>query len=174
MFLQVMAEYLCGYKGRVSGTPFLPRPIRSGDVGVIDPALVHERREPVLAMAGIARPERFFDEVRATGWQLARGLPFADHHPYTTKNLSAIAAAVREVRAALVLTTEKDAVRLEAVGPLPFAIAVVPMRLELDPPETLQTAVRDALAHVRYAAAARAVLSPFSPAPGGVSFGDPR
>ncbi len=89
----------------------------------------------VLAVAGIARPERFFAAVEAGGWTVAGRLAFADHHRFTSADMSDIAAAMRASQANLVLTTEKDAVRMEPLGPLPMPVASVPLRVGIEPAE---------------------------------------
>jgi len=75
----------------------------------------------VLAAAGMAHPERFFDMLQACGLTLQR-LPLEDHHDYATLPWD---AATQDV-----VVTEKDAVKLDprAVGatrvwvaPLDFA-----------------------------------------------------
>lgn len=71
----------------------------------------------VVAVAGIARPERFFDALRTAGWDIAREMPFRDHRWFTPADHAAIAAAVRETGADGVITTEKDAVRLQGSDP---------------------------------------------------------
>jgi tetraacyldisaccharide 4'-kinase len=92
---------------------------------------------PVLLVAGIANPQRFADDVRATGAVVAGELWFADHHRYTAADVARIAAAASEAGAARVFTTDKDAVRFEALGPLPFALYRVPLTLAFDPPTVL-------------------------------------
>jgi tetraacyldisaccharide 4'-kinase len=70
----------------------------------------------VLAFAGIATPERLAETLASRG-ALVRGLvAFPDHHPYALSDLDAIAERAREVSADLVVTTEKDAVRLPNAG----------------------------------------------------------
>ena len=90
---------------------------------------------PIVALAGIASPERFGRALEAHGWRVARLLKFRDHHRYSAADLGRVAAAVRETGASLVLTTEKDAVRLLPLRPLPFAAAAVPLAITLDGPE---------------------------------------
>lgn len=89
----------------------------------------------VVAAAGIARPERFFASVEAGGWFVADRLAFADHHRFTRRELDGAAAAARAAAADAVLTTEKDAVRLESLGPLPFPVAAVPLEVRVEPAE---------------------------------------
>lgn len=102
----------------------------------------------VVAVAGIAQPSAFFGDLRAAGWTLARELPFADHHPYSRRDVAAIADAARSSGASLVLTTEKDLVRLLPFRPFPLPVAFVPLHVELEPPGTfddwLLTRLRDA------------------------------
>ena len=47
----------------------------------------------VVAVAGIARPERFFAALRAEGWDVARELVFRDHHWFTPRDLASIERA---------------------------------------------------------------------------------
>ncbi|MGE4218955.1 MAG: tetraacyldisaccharide 4'-kinase [Alphaproteobacteria bacterium] len=66
---------------------------------------------PVVAFAGIGRPEKFFMTLRAIGADLVECRAFSDHHPYTPADLAALRDRARARNAAIV-TTEKDAVRL--------------------------------------------------------------
>jgi tetraacyldisaccharide 4'-kinase len=45
--------------------------------------------ERVVAFAGIARPERFFNALRSLGYDVARELTFPDHHWYTAGDIAA-------------------------------------------------------------------------------------
>lgn len=90
-------------------------------------SLEPEANRRVVAFAGIARPERFFNAVRSLGYEVARELTFADHHWYTARDIGSIQAAAREANAALIITTEKDAVRCD------LECAVLPMTVEVDP-----------------------------------------
>lgn len=62
--------------------------------------------EPVHALAGIARPDRFFDRLQSAGLQLQRHY-FADHHPFR-------AADLPDDNSRPILMTEKDAVKCRA------------------------------------------------------------
>jgi tetraacyldisaccharide 4'-kinase len=89
--------------------------------------------QPAVAFAGIAFPDRFFDDLRASGYQLARTLRFRDHHPYSRRDVERIFAAARAAGAGLVLTTEKDYVRLLPHRPFPLPAGWVPLTMEPDP-----------------------------------------
>ncbi|MET0026526.1 MAG: tetraacyldisaccharide 4'-kinase [Candidatus Thiodiazotropha sp.] len=69
-------------------------------------SLVDFASEPVHAVAGIGRPERFFAMLEAAGLQLHRH-PFPDHHAYREADLQPFAGET-------VLMTEKDAVKCES------------------------------------------------------------
>ena len=86
-----------------------------------------------FAVAGIARPERFFRDLERAGWQLTGTRRFRDHHRYSAREAVDIGEAAGRSGADLVLTTEKDMVRLAAhrwVGP---PLAWVPLRVAIEP-----------------------------------------
>lgn len=67
-----------------------------------------------LAVAGVGRPEAFFQQVAELGVTLTGALAFRDHHPYHPAD----ADRIRDVAGAgPVLTTAKDAVKLETLLP---------------------------------------------------------
>ncbi len=88
---------------------------------------------PVLAVAGIARPRRFRDALAGAGFEVAGALAFADHRRFTPADVRRIAAQAAARHARLVLTTEKDAVRLAPLAPFDFALAAVPLRVAVEP-----------------------------------------
>ena len=90
----------------------------------------------VMAVAGIANTNRFFEALRAAGWNVVDTIAFPDHHRYTAKDIAAIDAKLKASGADVVFTTEKDAVRLEGLS-LPFAVYRVPLVVQFDPPDTL-------------------------------------
>lgn len=67
--------------------------------------------QKVVAFAGIARPEKFFATLRAMGVDLAGAHGFPDHAPFPPRALRRLSAEAARAGAMLV-TTEKDAVRL--------------------------------------------------------------
>jgi tetraacyldisaccharide 4'-kinase len=89
----------------------------------------------VLAAAGIARPDRFFDDLRRAGWDLAGVRAYGDHHRYSRRDVDALVAAAREAGAGAILTTEKDYARLRPFRPLALPAGWVPLTMEPDPPD---------------------------------------
>jgi tetraacyldisaccharide 4'-kinase len=104
------------------------------------------RSSPVVAVAGIARPERFLDDLTANGWTIADALIFRDHHRFDRGDVSRIARRVRETGASLVLTTEKDVMRLMSWRPLAFPLAWVPLAIGVEPADDFRLWLRWRLA----------------------------
>ena len=93
-----------------------------------------------VVFCGIARPEQFFAQVRATGIVPALEIAFRDHHFYSPRDAEQLVAAREKHDASGFVTTEKDAVNL---GPLqsqlkPLAIAVLTVALD-NPADVVDT-----------------------------------
>jgi tetraacyldisaccharide 4'-kinase len=69
----------------------------------------------VVAYAGIGAPQRFFDLIARLGADVRRTLAFADHYNYSDADAESL-LALAEAHAALLVTTEKDLVRLPTAG----------------------------------------------------------
>jgi len=92
----------------------------------------------VVAVAGIARPRRFVAALRDLGWDVADTVLFPDHHWFSARDLARVAGAARRAGVDLVMTTEKDAVRIgeaPAVRAGEVTWAFLPMRASLGPAE---------------------------------------
>jgi tetraacyldisaccharide 4'-kinase len=88
---------------------------------------------PVHGFAGVARPARFFSELRVLGWDVKGTTAFPDHHRYTAHDVAAVAAAARAEGALALVTTEKDVVRLLPFRPLPLPLLWVPLVARIEP-----------------------------------------
>jgi tetraacyldisaccharide 4'-kinase len=104
-----------------------PRPCLAADYAIEDVEdLVSGSRDPgasvggkaVLAFAGIAAPEHLVETLASHGATVRDLLAFPDHYAYQPRDLLAIARRARAVGADLVVTTEKDGVRLRGPGVL--------------------------------------------------------
>lgn len=88
----------------------------------------------VLLASGIAQPQAFAATARAVGLDVVDHALFPDHHRYTPQDAERIAAQARTRRAARVVVTEKDAVKLAPLDfnwPLP--VQVLPVRVDFSP-----------------------------------------
>jgi tetraacyldisaccharide 4'-kinase len=83
-------------------------------------------RRPVIAFAGIGRPEKFFRSVLALGAELVDTHSYPDHHVYSAHDITSLLGQTSATGAKLV-TTAKDYVKLPP--PLRAACLVVQARL---------------------------------------------
>lgn len=90
-------------------------------------ALAELGQRPLTAVAGIARPEVFFDMLRERGVRLARTIPMADHAQAQDY------AALEWPAEVTVLCTEKDAVKLFDQLPPDAQAWAVPLELSPEP-----------------------------------------
>lgn len=82
------------------------------------------------AFSGIAAPEGFEAFLREAGAQLATTRRFVDHHRFTPQDLRDVFAEAQAAGVELMITTEKDAVRINASEKI--TIPCYYLRLEID------------------------------------------
>jgi tetraacyldisaccharide 4'-kinase len=92
----------------------------------------------VVAFAGIARPRRFFGALRALGCDVAAEMTFRDHHWFTTADVERIQQSARTQEASLVVTTEKDAVRLPSAS-WHIPLTTLPMTIDISPADVFES-----------------------------------
>ncbi len=92
-----------------------------------------------LAFAGIGRPEKFFDTLKAMGVVLKGTRSFDDHQTIPTALLLRLEKEAWALGAQLV-TTEKDAVRLPKEWQQ--KVLTVPVRLKIHNPEIIDKALK--------------------------------
>jgi tetraacyldisaccharide 4'-kinase len=85
---------------------------------------------PIAAFCGIARPDQFFDGLKAAGLHLAACTAFPDHHRYTPRDLADLTSRARAAGATALLTTQKDQVRLGVI-PCDFSIQTASLTTEI-------------------------------------------
>lgn len=115
-------------------------PLGSNDVRLPASSL---RGTRVFVCSGIGNPAAFIEQLEDLGAHIVGQKQFPDHYWYTAADVLDLRQASREVKAEIIVTTEKDAVKLQRhsddVNDLP--IAALGQRLEwlgedlLDPPE---------------------------------------
>jgi tetraacyldisaccharide 4'-kinase len=90
--------------------------------------------ERLLAFAGIGRPEKFFETLRALGTELVGTRRFADHHPFRAREIEQLLRAAERAQARLITTT-KDIVRVPPT--MRCAIEVLDVEVGWHDPEAL-------------------------------------
>jgi tetraacyldisaccharide 4'-kinase len=128
------SNYPPGIGEQVSkGMPIVKSTLRLDSLLKLDSNEVLEaknlRGQPVAAFCGIANPEdfrRILEQIRA---RVVDYHPFPDHHEYTSADLRAIEETARRVGAKYILTTEKDAVKL---NPNSFSLPAYKVSLDME------------------------------------------
>jgi tetraacyldisaccharide 4'-kinase len=82
----------------------------------------------VFAFAGLANNAQFFDALTEAGLQLAGTRGFRDHHRYTASDIEEIKRAARDSGVEAIVTTEKDAVKIDDP-----AITAIRAEMVIDP-----------------------------------------
>jgi tetraacyldisaccharide 4'-kinase len=93
-------------------------------------------RRPVIAFAGIGRPEKFFRSVLGLGAEIVATHGFPDHHAYTASDAARLLGEASS-RGASLVTTAKDFVKLP--GALAAASLVVSVKLVWEDEAALMT-----------------------------------
>jgi tetraacyldisaccharide 4'-kinase len=101
------------------------------------------RARKVIAFAGIGRPSKFFEMLSGIGVTVVQACSFADHHPYSKREILSLAALANE-HDSLLVTTAKDAVRLPSDLPADVMahLRVLDVSLALDDADMLSDLLR--------------------------------
>jgi len=79
----------------------------------------------VFAFSGVARNDEFLYTLSGFDCDVAGSLGFPDHHFYTAKDLDGICRQAERLAVDLIVTTEKDYVKIGHAGRWPVALAVL-------------------------------------------------
>lgn len=96
---------------------------RSGDIKPLSSL----RGSKVLALSGIARPESFTSLLRSLGADIVAECAYPDHFNYQKSDLAAVFQKAADAKIGMIVTTEKDAVRLKNIN----ADGIWALRIEL-------------------------------------------
>lgn len=83
-----------------------------GLYGINGKADIDLKGKKVCAFAGIASPSKFFKFVKAQGAELLVKKIYSDHHLYNGRETYVVERKARELEADIIVTTEKDYVKL--------------------------------------------------------------
>jgi tetraacyldisaccharide 4'-kinase len=76
----------------------------------------------IFAFSGLANNDQFFDSLRSLGLTVTGTMSFRDHHRYTAADLAAIKKAAGD---STIVTTEKDAVKIDDRDIIPIAAEMI-------------------------------------------------
>jgi tetraacyldisaccharide 4'-kinase len=89
------------------------------------------RGKRVVAFAGIARPEVFRETLIKLGAELTHFRSFRDHHVFVGSDFQNLVAERHRLRADLLITTEKDYVRLGQLAPTDDLLGYLTIRFRM-------------------------------------------
>ena len=108
-----------------------------------------DRSARVVLVSAIARPARFEEDARRLGLNIAGVMVRRDHFTYGPAEIASIAKLVRDSGADMVVTTEKDLVRLLVHRPWPFRVAIVPLDVGVEPRDQFTAWLAERVANAR-------------------------
>jgi tetraacyldisaccharide 4'-kinase len=88
----------------------------------------------VFALAGVANPQSFLETLEELGVSITGKLLYRDHHSYSKADIDNIKAA--SVGAELIITTEKDGVKLESFAREKGLVPIYALRIDVTMEET--------------------------------------
>jgi len=85
-------------------------------------------------LCGIGNPQAFANDILQAGIHIVSESFFADHHAFTQEELDRVTREAQDAGAEMIVTTEKDAVRLEGLqhGAIPLYAAQLEIQSEDD------------------------------------------
>jgi tetraacyldisaccharide 4'-kinase len=109
--------------------------LRKGEVLPLE----YLRGKEVIALAGVARPESFSQVLTQLGAHVAGTVFYPDHHEYRPEDLD------RGNKGSVIVTTEKDAVKLRALSLPEREIVVVGIELRIEKEAEFQMEIKNHL-----------------------------
>ncbi len=115
----------------MAGFPYLPRRVWRVERDIVFPAQF-KRDSRCLAFCGIARPDRFFTDLRRHGVYPVGEVIFRDHHAYGPSDVAKIRREISSSGADCCLTTIKDMMNLgELVARLQVPVSAIDLTMTL-------------------------------------------
>ena len=105
------------------------------DIFTLDSEIPLERdRLPegkLAAFCGIGKPESFYNTLAAAGISIGYRQSFPDHYQYTRKDIVRLQQCAADHGCRALITTEKDAVRIDQYMKLDMTVYILKLRLEI-------------------------------------------
>lgn len=123
-------------RAQIAMCRFRPASLRRMDGGS-DLSFSQISGQKVVALSGIAKPSAFVDSISQLGVEVVSHLAFPDHHWFSEDEMSNLKAVLDKTNASLIVTTEKDMVRLNLPKELQEKVVALAMETEWigSPPE---------------------------------------
>ena len=80
-----------------------------------------EKGRPVIALSGVGNPKPFVQTLRER-YEVVAEMTLDDHHVYKVRDMNALAALLEKHPGAVIVTTEKDAVKMTNRAKIPARV----------------------------------------------------
>jgi tetraacyldisaccharide 4'-kinase len=90
------------------------------------------KNEDIVAFCGIAHANDFFETLKKSGARVQKIMHFMDHHFYTQSDISFIQNETRKAGCRLIVTTEKDLVRINPALFTDFELLAPRLTVQID------------------------------------------
>ncbi len=84
-----------------------------------------------FAFCGIASPESFKNSLKEAGIDIRGFVSFEDHYQFSRDDIDSLISKAKETGSEILITTEKDEVRLKGFEPISFPIWILKIRMEI-------------------------------------------
>ncbi len=112
---------------------YFTRVTNTEPVALFNPDATLKTGNDVLVMSGIGNPKAFVRSMRRR-YNVVSSINFPDHHIYTVEDMQRVAGELQKHPSAMLLTTEKDAVKLRRSRRIPDIVRqrifYIPMKME--------------------------------------------
>src|SRR3990172_8490492 len=109
-------------------------------------ALDEAKGKKIFAFCGIASPKSFNNSLTEAGINIGGFVSFEDHYQFSRDDIDSLISKAKETGSEILITTEKDAVRLKGFEPISFPIWILKIRMEIsEGKEILLSKIREAL-----------------------------
>jgi tetraacyldisaccharide 4'-kinase len=99
----------------------------------------------VVVLCGIGNPQAFSEDLLQIGMNITAENFFPDHHAYTQKDIDEVFQTARDTGADAIITTEKDAIRLERFNHSDIPVYVAQLEIQSEEEVRLKSLLLRAL-----------------------------
>ena len=117
-----------------AGKPVARATLKPGNIGKV-------KGKKIFAFAGIADPEKFYATLRSIGATIVETRSFPDHHAFSKAELQSL---LNDAGDLLLVTTEKDAVRISGFQPLEEILITIPVQVQIHDDAVMKRAFDEA------------------------------
>jgi len=93
-----------------------------------------ENNARVLAVSGIADPQSFYESLKRTNIKMVKKIPYFDHYEFKQSDIEKLREALIDNDAEIIVTTEKDMIRLKNLDLSGIDIYSLGIDFQLDGP----------------------------------------